>query len=212
MADPWLDSLSAVSKAPRLPLFHSRDLDWPVRYYSFACSTPLKRRARPSRATISSISCSSNPRSSTPRSNRPASGSKRPAAISAISAAARDGGMFTPLSKRSMLEIGLTGVGEQLQLGHRGPHKSRIDGEGQHAAVFRRVVETFGETHDRRLAGRIARSMREAVAGAATDQVDDAALASIEHRRRGHATGVEGATQIDLDILPPDIGVAFPYR
>ena len=28
----------------------------------------------------------------------------------------------------------------------------------------------------------------------------------------GHATGVEGATQIDLDILPPDIGVAFPYR
>ena len=54
--------------------------------------------------------------------------------------------------------------------------------------------------------------MREAVAGAATDQVDDAALASIEHRRRGHPTGVEGATQIDLDILPPDIGVAFPYR
>ena len=27
--------------------------------------------------------------------------------------------------------------------------------------------------------------MREAVAGPATDQVDDAALASIEHRRRG---------------------------
>jgi hypothetical protein len=75
------------------PAFHGKD--------SFAYSTPLKRRARASRATISSISCSSNPRSSTPRSNRPASGSKRPAAISAIRAAARDGGTLTPLSKRS---------------------------------------------------------------------------------------------------------------
>jgi hypothetical protein len=24
-------------------------------------------------------------------------------------------------------------------------------------------------------------------------------------------TGVEGTTEIDLDILPPDIGIAFPY-
>jgi hypothetical protein len=52
--------------------------------------------------------------------------------------------------------------------------------------------------------------MREAVAGAATDRVDDAALASIEHRRRSHPTGMKGSTQIHLDILPPDIGVAFP--
>ena len=53
--------------------------------------------------------------------------------------------------------------------------------------------------------------MREAVASSAAHQVDNAALAAGKHCRRGHATGVEGATQIDLDILPPDIGIAFPY-
>src|SRR5262249_26548331 len=54
--------------------------------------------------------------------------------------------------------------------------------------------------------------MREAVAGPTAYQVDNAAPAPGQHGRCGHATSVEGATQVDLDILPPDLRVAFPDR
>src|ERR1700747_954945 len=54
--------------------------------------------------------------------------------------------------------------------------------------------------------------MRETVTGAAANQVNNPAVTAGKHCRRRHATRVEGTTQIDLDILPPDLGSTFPYR
>jgi len=87
-----------------------------------------------------------------------------------------------------------------------------IHGKSEHAPLLGRVIETFGEAHDRCLAGRIARSMRETVAGAAANQVNNPAVTAGKHCWRSYATSVERTTQIDLDILPPGLGITFPDR
>src|ERR1700757_1202524 len=54
--------------------------------------------------------------------------------------------------------------------------------------------------------------MRETVAGAPANEVYNTAFTTREHCGCDQPTGVEGSAQIDLNVLPPDLGITLPDR